>query len=92
MDGLLESSISILCVPIAGLIPFISKIDQAKAEEYLLRMMMSLLSSSWFNEDKIMTGFVEFSPKKAYQRWSGSCFRTNPSLVVACLLWGELFV
>ena len=40
---------------------------------------MSLLSSSWFKENEIMTSFVEFSPKKAYQRWSGSCLE-----VVAC--------
>ena len=84
MDGLWESSINILCMQIAGLIPFISEIDQAKAEEYLFRTVISLLSSSWFNEDEIMTGFVESSPKKAYRRWLGSCLRTNPSLVVAC--------
>jgi hypothetical protein len=55
-----------------GLIPFISISLQAMAFLCFLRIIMSFSFSDGDRREEMMTGRVEFSPRKAYSRLCGS--------------------
>ena len=68
---------------IEGQIPFRSSIDQAIASLYFLRISNGFYSSSSFNAADIITSFAFSSPKKAYFKCLGNCFKVNPSKLIS---------
>ena len=75
--GFTSSSINILCMHIAGLIPLMSAILHPMASLYFFNTCVSFPSSSSDKSAAIITGSVSASPKKMYFKCSGSGFNSN---------------
>ena len=65
-------------MPIDGLVPFKSSIDQAMASLYFLIILISLCSFYTVKSISIMNGCDLSAPKKAYLKCLGNSFRINP--------------
>src|SRR5436190_8692171 len=75
--GFISSSINILCMHIAGLIPLMSAMLHPMASLYFFNTCASFPYSSSDKSAAIITGSVSSSPKKMYFKCSGSGFNSN---------------
>ena len=80
-------------MPIEGLIPFKSSIDQVIASLYFLRISNNFYSSSSVNAAEITTCFAFYGSKKTYFKGLGNSFNANPfELVYVSLALSSLLL